>query len=449
MNIFSLFASLNREQRNTFLASFLGWMLDAFDYFMVTFVTLRIANDFRVALPAIAFAITLTLMLRPVGALIFGLLADRFGRRTPLMIDIIFYSIIELLTAFSPNYIVFLVLRGLFGVAMGGEWGLGSSLAMESLPTKSRGLFSGILQQGYACGYLVAAIVYFVIFTFFPSFGWRGMFIVGMLPALLVVLIRMGVRESPVWEHQQNLHRERGTTVWHGMVSAIKNHWLLFLYLIILMTGFNALSHGTQDNFPTFLQAQLKLGVSATSTITIIANIGAVIGGTVFGYYSQYWGRRRAIIVACIIGIVTIPFWSGLIKIPGISVLASIATGAFLLQFMVQGAWGVIPVHLNELSPTDVRGTFPGFAYQLGNLFAANIVFVEAILAQNLGTVKTPNYGIALAIFSAGAFVAVIIFAAIGKEARGIEFIKANDEEAEAVGSRRPFFGRGLLRERL
>src|SRR5213082_4236467 len=193
MNALALLSSLNREQPNTFLASFLGWTLDSFDFFLVTFITLRIANDFRVALPAVAFAITLTLMMRPVGALIFGILADRFGRRTPLMVDIICYSIIELLTAFSPNYTIFLLLRGLFGVAMGGEWGLGSSLAMESLPTESRGLFSGILQQGYACGYLLAAIAYFIVFTFFPYFGWRALFIIGVLPALLVVYIRFGV----------------------------------------------------------------------------------------------------------------------------------------------------------------------------------------------------------------------------------------------------------------
>ncbi len=429
MNVFSLLGSLNRQQRNTFLASFLGWTLDAFDFFLVTFVTLRIAKDFRVALPAVAFAITLTLMLRPVGALLFGILADRFGRRTPLMIDIICYSIIELLTAFSPNYVVFLLLRGLFGIAMGGEWGLGSSLAMESLPTESRGLFSGILQQGYACGYLLGAIVFYLVFTYFPYFGWRSMFIVGVLPALLVVFIRMGVSESPVWEHQQALHRQRGTNVWRGMLNAIKSRWLIFLYLILLMTGFNALSHGTQDNLPTFLQAQLKLGVSATSTITIISNIGAIIGGTLFGYYSQSWGRRRAIIIACILGIIMIPFWTGLIRIPGLPLLASIATGAFLLQFMVQGAWGVIPVHLNELSPTDLRGTFPGFAYQLGNLFAANIVFLEAVLAENLKTGKIPNYASALAFFSLGAFVVVILFTAIGREARGIEFTKADEEE--------------------
>ena len=432
MSAIGLIGSLNREQRNTFMASFLGWTLDAFDFFLVTFVTLRIAKDFSVALPAIAFAITLTLMLRPVGALLFGILADRFGRRTPLMIDIICYSVIELLTAFSPNYTIFLLLRGLFGVAMGGEWGLGSSLAMESLPTQSRGLFSGILQQGYACGYLLAAIAYFIVFTFFPYFGWRALFVIGVLPALLVVYIRFGVHESPVWEHQQVLHRERGTNVWQGMGNAIKRHWLLFVYLIILMTAFNSLSHGTQDNLPTFLQAQLKLGVSATSIITIVANIGAIIGGTLFGYYSQNWGRRRAIIVACVLGIIMIPLWVGFIRIPGLSLLVSIAVGAFLLQFMVQGAWGIIPVHLNELSPTDVRGTFPGFAYQLGNLFAAFIVFLEALLAQSLGTVKTPNYAAALAIFSIGAFIAVILFTALGREARGIEFIKA--EEQEPVG---------------
>ncbi|HLG77962.1 MAG TPA: MFS transporter, partial [Ktedonobacteraceae bacterium] len=241
MNILSLLGSLNRDQRNTFLASFLGWTLDAFDFFLVTFVTLHIASDFRVELPLIALAVSLTLMLRPVGALLFGILADRFGRRIPLMIDIICYSIIELLTAFSPNYAVFLILRILFGIAMGGEWGLGSSLAMEALPARARGLFSGILQQGYACGYLLGAIVYYLVFTFFPSLGWRAMFIVGVLPALLVVFIRVGVPESQVWAHRQETLRAQGASPWAGMVDAIKNHWVLFIYVIVLMTAFNSL----------------------------------------------------------------------------------------------------------------------------------------------------------------------------------------------------------------
>jgi MFS transporter, SHS family, lactate transporter len=432
MNVFSLLGSLNRDQRNTFLASFLGWTLDAFDFFLVSFVTLRIAGDFRVALPAVILTTSLTLMLRPVGALIFGILADRFGRRIPLMVDIICYSVIELLTAFSPNYVIFLILRVLFGIAMGGEWGLGSSMAMEALPARSRGLFSGILQQGYACGYLLGAIVYFLIFTLFPSLGWRAMFVVGVLPALLVVFIRTRVPESAVWLHRQETLSAQGTSAWSGMGNAIKSHWVLFIYVILLMTAFNSLSHGTQDNLPVFLQAQLKLGVASTSTITVISNIGAIIGGTLFGYYSQQWGRRRAIIIACILGLLMIPLWVGLVRIPGLNLLASIAIGAFLLQFMVQGAWGIIPAHLNELSPTDVRGTFPGFAYQLGNLFAAGIVFGEALLAQQFGTVKTPNYAAALAIFSLGAFVAVIIFTVIGREARHVEFI-AVDKGAPAL----------------
>lgn len=435
MSIFSLLGSLNRDQRNTFLASFLGWTLDAFDFFLVSFVTLRIAGDFSVALPYIVLTTSLTLMLRPVGALIFGILADRFGRRIPLMVDIICYSVIELLTAFSPNYVVFLILRVLFGVAMGGEWGLGSSMAMESLPARSRGLFSGILQQGYACGYLLGAIVYFLIFTLFPGLSWRAMFIVGVLPALLVVFIRSKVPESPVWLHKQETLQAQGASAWSGMGNAIKSHWILFIYVILLMTAFNSLSHGTQDNLPIFLQAQLKLGVASTSTITIISNIGAIIGGTLFGYYSQQWGRRRAIIIACILGLIMIPLWVGMVRIPGLNLLVSIAIGAFLLQFMVQGAWGVIPAHLNELSPTDVRGTFPGFAYQLGNLFAAGIVFGEALLAQQFGTVKTPNYAAALAIFSLVAFVAVIIFTAIGREARHVEFIAADEGEPALEGS--------------
>jgi MFS transporter, SHS family, lactate transporter len=432
MGAWSLMRSLSRDQRNTFLASFLGWSLDAFDFFLVTFVTLRIAKEFNVGLTAVLFTVTLTLMMRPVGALIFGILADRFGRRIPLMIDITLYSILELLTAFSPNYAVFLLLRALFGIGMGGEWGLGAALAMESLPTEARGFFSGILQQGYAFGYLLAAIVYGVLFTLFPGISWRVMFVVGVLPALLVVFIRMGVHESPVWEHKQEVRSQTGGSVWGGIGMAIKSRPWLFIYVIILMTAFNSLSHGTQDVYPTFLQKQLGLAASATSIITIIANIGAICGGMLFGYYSQRWGRRRAIMIAAALGILMIPFWSGLLRLPVVQLLTSIAIGAFLLQFMVQGAWGVIPVHLNELSPTDVRGTFPGFAYQLGNLFASFIVTIESIVANNLGTVKSPNYGLALALFSLGAFLAVIILAAIGREAKGIDFIKESEEEMAA-----------------
>src|ERR1041385_3160798 len=232
-----LFKSLNRIQRHTFLACFLGWSLDALDFFLLTFVLVPISQDFGRSIPEVAFAITLTLMARPLGAFLFGLLGDEFGRRIPLMIDMIFYLLMELLTALAPNFTVFLVLRVLFGIGMGGEWGLGASLAMESLPTETRGLFSGILQQGYAIGYLLAALVYWIVF---PHFGWRGIFVVGALPAFLVIYIRARVPESPVWRRDQHQRLAFKMSIF------IRQHGVLFVYAALLMTAFNYMSHGTQ-----------------------------------------------------------------------------------------------------------------------------------------------------------------------------------------------------------
>jgi SHS family lactate transporter-like MFS transporter len=286
-----LFKSLNRIQRHTFLACFLGWALDALDFFLLTFVLVPISREFGRSIPEVAFAITATLMARPLGALLFGFLGDKFGRRIPLMIDIIFYSLMELLTAFAPNFTVFLVLRVLFGIGMGGEWGLGASLAMESLPTATRGLFSGILQQGYAVGYLLAALVYW---TVFPHFGWRGLFIAGALPALLVIYIRAHVPESPVWQRARSKRK-------HARVRLsvlLKQHGLLFVYAALLMTAFNYMSHGTQDLYPTYLEEQRGFGVNAKSIISIVYATGASCGCMVLGFWSQKWGRRRVIILS-------------------------------------------------------------------------------------------------------------------------------------------------------
>src|SRR6266850_5583554 len=369
MEAIRLLKALTRDQRNTFVACFLGWALDALDFFLLTFVLIPVGRDFGRTIPQVTFAITLTLMMRPVGAFIFGLLGDKFGRRIPLIADIIFYSLMELLTAFAPNFTIFLVLRALFGIGMGGEWGLGASLAMESLPTPARGLFSGILQQGYAFGYLLAALVYWSVF---PIFGWRGLFIAGALPALLVIYIRAHVPESPVWER----NRASGRRMKFDLRRFAKEHGALLIYAALLMTAFNYMSHGTQDLYSTFLEKQRGFGVSATSTITIVYAIGMICGGTVIGFLSQRWGRRRCIILSAICGMLLIPAW---IFSPGTPLLIA---GGFLMQFMVQGAWGVVPVHLNELSPAEFRGTFPGFAYQLGNLLAANTAVVEARLAE-------------------------------------------------------------------
>jgi len=404
-----LFKSLNHDQRNTFVACFLGWTLDAFDFFLLTFVIVPMAHDFSTSVADLGYAITITLAMRPVGAFIFGLLGDRFGRRLPLMIDIVFYSLMELLTAFSPNYTVLLVFRALYGIGMGGEWGLGASLTMESLPADSRGLFSGILQQGYMFGYLFAAAVYGIVF---PIFGWRALFVVGALPALLVIYIRAKVPESPVWLRQRST-----VNFWASLGDILKRHWLLFIYVILLMTAFNAMSHGTQDMYQTFLGEQRGLSVKAKSIIGIIYAVGAICGGILVGHLSQKFGRRRLIILTAIGGIILIPAW---VFSPALSMLVA---GGFLMQFMVQGAWGIVPVHLNELSPGEVRGTFPGFAYQLGNLFAANTAVVEARLADHFRNASGhPDYAKALALFSFVIFLAVIVLAAIGREERGKEF---------------------------
>lgn len=410
MEAIRLFKSLNREQRSTFVACFLGWALDALDFFLLTFVLAPVGHDFGRSIPKVAFAITLTLLMRPIGAFIFGLLGDKFGRRIPLMADIIFYSVMELLTAFAPNFTVFLILRALFGIGMGGEWGLGASLAMESLPTQARGLFSGILQQGYAFGYLLAALVYWIVF---PQFGWRGLFIAGALPAFLVVYIRARVPESPVWRRD----RARGERPRMKMSIFVRQHGALFVYAALLMTAFNYMSHGTQDLYATYLQKDRGFDADQTSKIAIIYAIGMICGGSVLGYLSQQWGRRRVIILSAICGMLLIPLW---IFAPSTALLIM---GGFLIQFMVQGAWGVVPVHLNELSPPEFRGTFPGLAYQLGNCAAAFAAQQQAWLAEHFRRADgSPNYAATMAMVELAVFLVIIFLAAIGREERGREF---------------------------
>jgi SHS family lactate transporter-like MFS transporter len=401
MSILNDLKALTPNQRNAVIATFLGWTLDAFDFFIIVFVFKDIAKEFNTDIPSVTATLFLTLAMRPLGALIFGMAADRFGRRPTLMANILFYSIVEFLSGFAPSLTVLVILRGLFGIAMGGEWGVGASLTMETIPPKTRGIVSGMLQAGYPSGYLLAAVLYGTSYHFL---GWRGMFMVGVLPALLVFFIRRNVEESPAWKQ-----RSRQPT---GILQTIKGRWGLFIYVILLMTAFNSFSHGTQDIYPTFLQVQQKFPPEIVSTIAIIYNVGAILGGLVFGTFSERIGRRRAIVLAALLTLPIIPLWAFSNNI----VLLSI--GAFLIQFFVQGAWGVIPVHLNELSPDSVRGTFPGFTYQLGNLFASKNGTIQATFAVSLGN----NYGLALASTAAIVASAVAIITALGPEARGVKF---------------------------
>ncbi|MGB8908014.1 MAG: MFS transporter [Candidatus Cybelea sp.] len=391
--------------RRTFIASFLGWMLDAFDFLLLTFVITRIATTFDRTVAEVAAAITLTLACRPIGALLFGWLGDRYGRRTPLMIDIACYSVIQLLTAFSPNFTVFLVLRALYGIAMGGEWGLGAALTMESLPPERRGFIGGLLQSGYMWGFLLAAAVYYFVFTF-THWDWRSLFVIGALPALLIFYIRSGVPESPAWLAGR---AQRVAIAPNFLLKSFATHWPLFVYAIAFMAALNGMSHGTQDLYATFLQKQHGFSPGTTSLLAIVGALGAIIGSTLFGAFSQRIGRRTVVMLCSAIGVLAIPLW---IFSAGI---AALALGVFVIQFAVQGCWGIIPSHLNELSPANVRGTFPGLTYQLGNLIAASVAQMEAVLATKIPLPSgAPNYAGAMAIVAASVLGLAFVLAAIG-----------------------------------
>jgi MFS transporter, SHS family, lactate transporter len=393
-------ASGSRERDAAVLASFLGWTLDAFDFFLVVMTLTAIAREFHRSDAAVALSLTLTLAGRPLGAFVFGLLADRFGRRIPLIADLLFYSAAEVLTGLAPTFGSFLVLRALFGIGMGGEWGVGASLALEKVPPRLRGLVSGLLQQGYAAGYLLAALCYALVF---PRFGWRPLFFLGGLPALLALYVRSQVRESAVWERTRRARTRE-------LAGVVARHWRLFLYLVLFMALMNGTSHGTQDLYPTFLERTRGLTTAHRAGVTALSMLGALAGGIYCGHLSDRVGRRRVITLALVAALALVPVWAFAPSLP-LLVAAAVA-----MQFFVQGAWGVIPAHITELAPEGVRALLPGFAYQCGALVAGSIATIEATLARDAG------YARAMALVAAGVMVVCAATAALGPERRGAPY---------------------------
>jgi SHS family lactate transporter-like MFS transporter len=392
---------MSGTRRHVVAAAYLGWTLDAFDFFIMVFAFDDVARDFGVTRSAVAYAITLTLATRAIGALIFGRLADRFGRRPTLMASVIAYSVLEFLTGFAPTLTAFLIVRALYGIAMGGEWGVGASLTMESIPARWRGPVSGLLQAGYPSGYLLASILFGLGHH---ALGWRGMFMVGALPALLVLYIRRTVPESPDWMQ----HRERRQRA--NILGVLRQHLPLAVFAILMMTAFNFFSHGTQDLYVSFLRKEHHLPDGTVAIIAVVYNIGAILGGLLFGTLSQRIGRRSAIVIACVLCLPVIPLWAFS------QTALMLGVGAFLMQVCVQGAWGVVPVHLNELSPPDIRGTFPGLTYQIGNFLASYNANIQTGLAASLGSgLAWPLAGVA-----GCAAVAIGVLVGLGPEARQV-----------------------------
>jgi SHS family lactate transporter-like MFS transporter len=391
---------LSGPQFHVVLAAYLGWTLDAFDFFIMAFVLREVAASFGTPISSAAFAITLTLACRAIGAVLFGRIADRFGRRPTLMINVLCYSLLEFFSGLAPTLTVFLVLRALYGVAMGGEWGVGASLTMESIPAKWRGPVSGLLQAGYPSGYILASLLYLAL----PVLTWRGMFMVGVVPALLVLYIRRNVPESPDWLARTQEERKV------GIMAVLRQHAGLVVFAAAVMMAFNFFSHGSQDLYPSqFLGTEHKLPPSTISVITIVGNVGAMIGGLAFGTLSQRIGRKWAIVIAALLALPVLRIWAFS------STPVMLGLGAFLMQICVQGAWGVVPVYLNELSPATIRGTFPGLVYQLGNFLASANANIQVWLAGEFDG----SYGMALAIVIGIVAVAIAVLVALGREPKG------------------------------
>ena len=389
------------DERNAVLAGFLGWSLDAFDFFILVMVVPAVAKEFHVSVPAIALTLMASLMTRPVGAIIFGVMADRLGRRLPLMLNVIFYSLISFLSGLAPTYRMFFLLRLLYGIGMGGEWGVGASLTLESVPPRLRGILSGLLQGGYTFGYLLAALAYY---TVFPHWGWRPMFFIGGLPAMLALFIRSKVKESEAWRQNR--------TDWGTYGRAVVQNWKRFLYMVLLMMFMNSMSHGTQDMFPTYLTRQRHFLPHTVAVITMVATLGNLSGALSGGHFSERIGRRRTMMTLVGVGLFLIPVWILMPTVP------TIMLGAFLMGFMVSGAWGVIPAHINELSPPQLRGFLPGFVYQMGVLCASSISYIEARAGEHF------TYSRSMGVSMAVVLTVLLLVIKFGPEAKGIAFLR-------------------------
>ncbi|GAA5886027.1 hypothetical protein JCM6882_004238 [Rhodosporidiobolus microsporus] len=437
INPIALLRSLTWMQWALFVSGWLAWTADAVDFFSVSLANHRLTEFFDKPLKTVTTSITLTLLFRPLGAVIFGLLSDRFGRKWPLIADLIACGVLSLGTAFVKNFSAFLAVRCLFGVAMGGIWGLSASLALENMPVEARGLFSGILQQGYAVGYLIACVINLTAVA--DHDDWRILFYFAAAFSFFGALIRLILPESAYFAEKRDAEKAAGNTVSSGEKSriflrsawdALKLHWVRCIFAVCLMTGFNFFSHGSQDVYPSVIEESKGLSAHSATVATIIGNCGAIAGGTFAGWVSQFLGRRLTIICMCIWTCAFIPLW----YLP--TSFGGLAAGAFFVQFGVQGAWGVVPIYLSELSPVAFRAVWPGVAYQLGNMVSSASAQIEATAGSKIRTADDkPNYGLVGTILICVVAGWLIGCCLIGKEQHGAHFEKGKAAYEEGAGN--------------
>ncbi|KAI1343896.1 carboxylic acid transporter [Xylariaceae sp. FL0016] len=420
-------AELDRHQWLMFAVGFAAWTWDAFDFFTVSLCVTEIAAAFDTTNAAVSWGITITLMLRSVGALVFGALADRYGRKWTMITNLFLFIVFELASGFAQDLSQFLGVRALYGIAMGGLFGPAAATALEDLPYDARGLLSGLYQQGYAAGYLLAAVFYRALVPTTPH-GWRSLFWFGAGPPVFIIAFRWWLpetnafqvmraeRETALLQRQETGNvTSTGAKAWLSDVwTGIRQNWFLFIYMIVLMTGFNSCSHGSQDLYPTFLKNQVGLGATDVTVISVVGQIGALIGGTTIGYISTFFGRRLSMIVCCVFGGAVLPAY---IFPRSLDLVAS----AFFLQFFVGGVWGPIPIHLSELSPPALRTTAVGLTYQLGNLASSASATIQATIGERFPLppregVERYDYGRVIGIFMGAVWVYMLLFLFLGPE---------------------------------
>ncbi|KAH8692268.1 carboxylic acid transporter [Talaromyces proteolyticus] len=444
-NPISILQELNRHQWLMFLCGFLARAWDSFDNYSVSMTVTELEKAFNADNKGISWSMTITMMLRPVGAIMTGICSDRYGRKWPLVLNLSFLVFLELVSGFCNTLPQFLGVRSLYGIAMGGVFGPAAATALEDLPYDARGVLSGCFELSSAMGNLLAAGMYCALVPT-TSHGWRSLYWFGAGPPMLIIALRCWLPETRCFRAMKAereaeaaelsaMEQAQSKSSLQAFISdtakALKNNWVLLLYIVFLLAAIISCAHGSSDFFPTFLKDQAQLSTIKTTVITISGQLGGFVGGVITGYASSIMGRRLTMMTACVFGGALIPAY---IMPRGMALAAS----TFFQQFFIGGVLGPVPIHLLELSPQAIRTLVVGVAYQLGSLASSATPTIQAIIVQRFplpdgkNGMKRFNYGLAIAIFMGAGLALMVLFLVLGPEMSHEE----REKEAEAAKQR-------------